>query len=350
MIKCVGFKKSEVIKMIVSIKNAILHILDANSGVSVFSDTELDVSDALINNFITKHIEKVYDDAGLRTGEFSDNSGFKYHLTEYLNGETNLQNLSLFIAERIYEGIKSAENTESCDIIVCDCIANEQPTLAILKCDNKIGYTHQVLQNDGKISNALINHYSILPTTTQKISECAFINENDFSIKFAGKKRKIDGETTDLIADILLECIFDISVKESINAVNKIAKKVTEENGGDSIETSAKIKQFIVENVEENEFEYIEPEEIAKSVFDGRPVMREEFIEKLQEANVPKQLEVNSYVTKKMSANIKLTTDIGVELSFPAEYYRDEKYIEIINNEDGTLSIQINNIGEIINK
>jgi hypothetical protein len=51
-----------------------------------------------------------------------------------------------------------------------------------------------------------------------------------------------------------------------------------------------------------------------------------------------------------MSANIKLTTDIGVELSFPAEYYRDEKYIEIINNEDGTLSIQINNIGEIINK
>lgn len=336
--------------MIVSIEKAILHILDANSGVSVFSDTELDVSDALINNFITRHIEKIYEDAGLRSGEFADNSGFKYHLTEYLKGETDFQSLSLFIANRIYDAIKSAENTESCDIIVCDCIANEQPVLAVLKCDNKIGYTHQVIKNDDKISNALINHYAILPTTAQKISECAFINKDDFSIKFSGKKRKIDGETTDLIADVLLECFFDISVKESINAVSKIAKKVTADNGGDSIETSAKIKQFIVENIEENEYEFIETEEIAKSVFDGRPVMREEFMEKIQEANVPDKVEVNSYVTKKMNANIKLSTDIGVELSFPAEYYRDGKYIDIINNEDGTISIQINNIGELINK
>ncbi|MCC8169912.1 MAG: nucleoid-associated protein, partial [Oscillospiraceae bacterium] len=242
--------------MIVSVKNAILHILDANSGMSVFSDAELDVSDASINNFITKHIEKTYEDAGLRKGEFTDNSGFKYHLKEYLNGETDLQHLSLFIAERVYDGIRSAENTESCDIIVCECIANEQPVLAVLKCDNKIGYTHQVTQDNGKVANKLINHYAILPTVTQKISECAFINETAFSIKYAGKKRKIDGETTDLIADVLLECYFDISVKESINAVKKIAKKVTDDNGGDSIETSAKIKQFIVESIEDSDCEY----------------------------------------------------------------------------------------------
>lgn len=336
--------------MIVSVKNAILHILDANSGVSVFSDTELDISDASINNFITKHIEKIYEDPGLRSGEFAQNSGFKYHLTEYLNGETNLAQFSLFIAERLYDAIKSAEVTESCDIIVCDCIANDVPTLAVLKCDNKIGYTHQVTKDGGKISNALINHYAILPTTSQKISECAFINEEDFSIKYAGKKHKIEGESVDLISEILLECYFDISVRESINAVKKIAKKVTDENGGDSIETSAKMKEFIVKNIEENEFEYIEPKEIAKAVFDGRPVMRDEFMEKIEDAGVPEKVEVTSYVAKKMSANVKLVTDIGVELSFPAEYYRDGKYIDIINNEDGTISIQINNIGELINK
>lgn len=336
--------------MIVSVKNAILHILDANSGVSVFSDTELDVSDASINNFITKHIEKIYEDSGLRSGEFAENSGFKYHLTEYINGETDLQHFSLFIAERIYDAIKSAETTESCDIIVCECFANETPTLAVLKCDNKIGYTHQVTNDNGKISNALINHYAILPTTAQKISECAFINEEDFSIKYAGRKHKIEGESVDLISEILLECYFDISVRESINAVRKIAKKVTDENGGDSIETSAKMKEFIVKNIEENEFEYIEPKEIAKAVFDGRPVMRDEFMEKIEDAGVPEKVEVTSYVTKKMGANVKLVTDIGVELSFPAEYYRDGKYIDIINNEDGTISIQINNIGELVNK
>ena len=45
--------------MIASLKRAIVHILDANSGVSVYSEEELDVTDASINSFITKHIEKV---------------------------------------------------------------------------------------------------------------------------------------------------------------------------------------------------------------------------------------------------------------------------------------------------
>lgn len=339
--------------MIVGIKHAILHILDANSGVTVYSDGELDVSDAGINNFITKHIDKVCEGAGLRKGEFNKNSGFLYHLKEYLEqSEENrdLKSLSLFIAEKIYEGISSAENTESCDIIVCDCNINETPTLAVLKCDNKIGYTHQIQQEEGMVKNNLINHYAILPSTSQRISECAFINQLDFSIKYTGKKRKIDGENVDLIADFLLECVFDLSPREAINTVSKIAKKVTEENGGDTIETSARMKQYVVENIEENDYEYIEPEKIAETVFDGRPAMKDEFMEKIKDAAVPEQVEVSNYVTKKMSSNIKITTDIGVELSFPAEYYRDSKYIEIINNDDGTISIQINNINEMTNK
>ena len=70
--------------MIVVIKHAILHILDANSGITVYSDNELDVSDAGINNFITKHIDKVCESAALRTGESNSNSGFLYPLKAYL--------------------------------------------------------------------------------------------------------------------------------------------------------------------------------------------------------------------------------------------------------------------------
>ena len=44
--------------MIASLKRAIVHILDANSGVSVYSEEELDVTDASINSFITKRSEE----------------------------------------------------------------------------------------------------------------------------------------------------------------------------------------------------------------------------------------------------------------------------------------------------
>lgn len=336
--------------MIASLKRAILHILDGNSGVSVYSDEELDVSDASINNFITKHIEKVFEDAGLRTGEFSDNSGFKYHLSEYIKSDDYFSTMSKFIAQKVYEGVTQSDKPDSSDLIVCDCIINERPILAVLKCDNKIGYTHQVYQEDNKVKNQIINHYAILPTTSQRISECAFINTDDYSIRYKGKKRKIDGETTDLIADVLLECIYDISSRESVNAVKKIAKKVTEENGGDELETLSKMKEYITENIENGEQEYIETDKVAEKIFDGKPGMREEFIEKIEKAHVPQRVEVNSYVTKKLASNVKIVTDIGVELTFPAEYYQNSEYIQFINNEDGTISIQINNIGEVINK
>ena len=336
--------------MIAALKKAILHILDCNSGVSVYSDEELDITDASINSFITKHIEKVFDDASLRNGEFSENSGLKYHLAEYKKSEDYFITLSRFAAERIYEGVSQSDKPDSSDLIICDCIINDRPVIAVLKCDNKIGYTHQVMQDEGSVKNQIINHYAILPTTSQKIRECAFINTDDFTIKYKSKKRKIDGETTDLIADVLLECIYDISSRESVNAVKKIAKQVTEENGGDTLETLSKMKEYVTESVEEGDTEYIETEKVAEKLFDGKPGMRDEFMEKIEKANVPQKVEVNSYVTKKLSSNVKIVTDIGIELVFPAEYYQNNDYIEFINNEDGTISIQINNIGELINK
>ena len=148
--------------MIVDVKKAILHILDCNSGAGIFSDEEMDMSDAGLNAYLTKHIEKVYDDPGIRTGEFTESSGFKYHLKEYLADEITFAKFSLFAAERLYENIKNSENIESCDIVVCECIISEKRTIAVLKFDNKVGFVHHVTQQDGKITNEIINHYAIL--------------------------------------------------------------------------------------------------------------------------------------------------------------------------------------------
>lgn len=334
--------------MIIGLNKAILHILDGMSGITMYSDDELDVADSSVNNFITKHIEKTYEDPALRKAEFNASSGVMYHIKQYKDGSEDFITMSKHIAEKLYEGIGASEEPESCDVVICDFVESERQILGILKCDNKIGFTHRVDHEENGIKNSIINHYAILPAVSQRISECAYISMDDLTIHYKGKKRKIDGESMDLIADVLLECVYDISPKESINAITKIAKKVMEENGGDSLEVSSKMKEYITENL--GEIEYVEPQKVAETVFEGRPAMKEEFINKLQEAEVPEKVELNKYVTKKMSSNIKMVTDIGVEISFPAEFYRDSEHIEIINNDDGTLSVKINNIGEITNK
>lgn len=336
--------------MIVGLKKAILHILDMNSGVNVYSDELLDVENAEINTFITKHIEKIYESASLRPAGFKETSGFRGKIEQYKNGETTFVELSQNAAERLYDAVRSSDDPKSCDMIAAEFVIDETNIIGILKCDNKTGVTHTVVQEEGKVKNNIINHYAILPSVSQKIAECAFIETETGALKYTGKTYKIDGESTDIIADLLLECEYEISPRESANTVTRIAKKVALENGADTIETQARIKEYVTESIEENKYEYVDTDAVAEKVFKGLPGMHDEFVRKIEKAGVPKQVEVSKYLTKKMTSNVKLATDTGVELSFPPEYYKNPDYVEIITNEDGTISIKINNITELINK
>ncbi len=334
--------------MIINLNKAILHILDLNSGISVYSQEELDLEDTNILTYLCEHIDKVCDDPGLRPGTFKDNSGFLYKLKEYKSGETDFAAFSEFAAQRLCELIGESDNINSCDVIICECVMGEQPGIALLKCDNKPGFSHRVKKEDGVVKNEIINYYALLPGASQRFNDYAFINTEDFSIKYKPKKITIEGEKTDLFADGLFECDFDFSAKESFNAITKLAKKITEEYAGNEIDTQAKIKQYVKDTAIETE--NIAVDEVAEAVFTTSPSAREEFIQKVKEAEIPENIPVNAYVTKNINKNIKIMTDTGIEISFPAEYYKDDENIFIINNDDGTISIRIDNVNQIINK
>ncbi len=336
--------------MIVGLKKAILHILDTNSGMGVFSDELLDVSDAQISTFITTHIEKLYESAALRKANFKDASGFRAKIEQYNSGDITFAELSKNAAERLYDAIVLTEEPKACDLVAVEFVSNEAHIFGLLKCDNKTGFTHAIVHDGGKVKNNIINHYAILPSLTNKIGECAFINLDTQKIVYIGKTCKIDGDTVDIIAELLLECEYEISPRESANTVTRIAKKVAIENGADQLETRARIKEYITESIEEKDYEYVDTKKVAEKVFEGMPTVRDEFVEKLEKAGVPEKVEVNKYITKKMTAPIKLSTNTGVELTFPPEHYKNPEFMELITNEDGTISIKINNITELTNR
>ena len=70
----------------------ILKISNRNGGeiMQKYKDKSLNIEERIddLLSKMTKHIEKVFEDASMRNAEFSENSGFKYHLAEYI--KTNL--------------------------------------------------------------------------------------------------------------------------------------------------------------------------------------------------------------------------------------------------------------------
>lgn len=75
-----------------------------------------------------------------------------------------------------------------------------------LLCSSRVGYTHTVVQQGGKTKNDIIKHYAILPSPSQKIESCAFVDIRTGQIAYTDKPRSMDGQEVSLLPDRLLEC------------------------------------------------------------------------------------------------------------------------------------------------
>lgn len=330
------------------INSAILHILDFNSNVTVFSEEELDIQNNSIELFLSKHLERSFKDSSLKTGRFLEESKFEKKIRDYLNSDIDFISFSRFISDLIYNSLSQTDMMDPLDLIVCDIDVENQRQIAILLCTNKVGYTHQVINDNGIVKNEIINHYAILPSLTQKLDGYAFIDGKELNIKFLDRNRNINGQEVYILPEIVLECDYTISQREVIKLVKDVAIMVAENHNESSAIAISKAKNYIAENIEESED--LEPMELGKKVFSSSKLMQDEFIREAKEAGIPEIVKMDKEFAIRTGKNHKIKTDTGIEVSFPADYFKNTDYIEFINNPDGTISIQLRNIGKITNK
>ncbi len=334
--------------MLITINRAILHILDFHSGVTVFSQQELDKESNSVVTFLTKHIEKSYTGQNAKSGSFHSNSKLKSLLADYLGGGLGFISFSVYVAEAMNTAIAQSDTLDPTDVLICDVTIDSNRVIGILKCSNKVGFIHQVVQENDQLKNDIINHYAILPSLTQKIEEYAFIDAESLEIKFIEKKRSVNGNETYLLADHILECSSRISPKGTLELVNTIAKTVAENHGESTVTAALKSKSYIVENTEVSD--YLDPVELSKAVFPASPLMQQEYVQEVQKAGIPETVKIDKDLAIKAGKSHKIKTDTGIEITFPVDYFQTNEYIEFINNPDGTLSIALKKIGSIVNK
>ncbi len=334
--------------MLITINKAILHILDFNSGVTVFSEQELDIQSNSVVAFLTKHIEKSYNDQNAKSGMFHPHSKFKKQVSDYIGGSLDFTSFSVYVAEAMYTAIAQSDVVDSTDLLICDFNIDTNRVIALLKCNNKIGFIHQVVHENDKIKNDIINHYAIMPGLSQKLDEYAFIDAVSLDIKFVDKKRSVNGTDAYVIADNILECSSRISPKETIELVSAITRTVAENHGKSSVEAVSKAKNYIVENTGVSE--RLDPIALGKEVFSSSPIMQEEYLKEVENAGIAETVKIDKDFAIKKGKSHKIKTDTGIEITFPVDYFQNNEFIEFVNNPDGTISIQLKNIGSITNK
>lgn len=329
------------------IEKAILHILDFNSGLTVYSDVELEPADS-IQTFLLKHLERSWGSQDAKPGTFYEDSAFKKQLAAYVGGELSFVDFSKQIGKTLEDAYVHAEEMVSADVIVADVRIDEVRQLVVFKSNSHIGYTHQVTQTEGGIRNEIINHYSIMPNLTQKIDEFAFIQPETGALLVQAKKYTIDGNAIFVLPEILLECTLTPSPKEAMKNLSKTAAKVAEAYGQDAVAVEAAVKNYVTENMQASD--ELDLAAAGGEIFPENPAMQKDFDDAIRDAGFTEPVKMDQEATLKKVSRHKLRTDTGIDLSIPTDYFDNTEFVEFHNNEDGTLSITLKHISNIVNR
>lgn len=78
--------------------------------------------------------------------------------------------------------------------------------------------------------------------------------------------------------------------------------------------------------------------------------MQQELDTAIRDAGITEPVQMDPEATLKKVSRHKLKTDTGIELTIPTDYFDNTEFIEFNNNEDGTLSITLKHISNIVNR
>jgi nucleoid-associated protein YejK len=335
----------------IQIKNAIVHILDANLGTVVFSDAELDYGSDFAD-FLKEHISRIYNSDDSKNCHFTEETKVLPLIQEVLDEQRDFISMSREICSLLYEIMQANPSIPSADVVVSYFEVNTIPNLAILKMNYKESYTHSTMAGEQGNVNSIIKYRSTLPGGSQKLTEAAVINLQDFSLRLLEKKFEINGVKEDYFSKRFLACTTKMSQKAKLAVVEKAVEAVQKEFVGESelFEEHMKAKSVIHQEIEEQG--NISIPEVAAKVFENNEAMHEKFREKIEKYHISEEEPIapqNETTTRKF-AKQHLTTDTGIEIKIPMEQYNSTENIEFLTNEDGTISMLIKNIGHITSK
>lgn len=333
------------------INHAILHVLDFESAVNVFSQCELDLEDnRACRQFVTTHLRRARQSGDNKRATFAEDSAFAGELKNYFFGERAFIDLSQQVAEFISNELARADKAQSTDVLVADFDDDDDVRwFAVMLLTSKQAFMHEVGTQDGNRVANITRHYAILPNPSQKVQSYCLVRASTMEIGYVDKARKIAGEDRMLIPEGLLQCETGVSGKEAIDTVTRVVEEVAEEHGANTAVALAKVKAAVAEKVEDDE--ELPPWDIVDEVFEDEPVIKDSVRAALTEEKMPERVPVErKQVERAAVRNHKIRTDTGIEISFPAEMGSNSDYIEFVNEPNGLISIELKKISSIENR
>lgn len=326
--------------MSLTFKNTVIHVLDKEMGMPLLSTDLLLLNDET-EDFITRHLIKIFESSASSEAVFTENASLPAQFDTPLTPERFLE-LSGEIAEAFYRYIQEYGSIPSGDLVITSFMMDGENYFGLLKLNYKEEYTHFVEQEDGAVVTKIIKNKGIFPGGSKQVDEGLIMNTDSFKVVILDNSK-----------DKYLKHLFDLtpalSVKETIKAIENVASKVIEEHYDNPINAMTELKNNITESIARTQT--IPVEEIMEQTFGSDEEVFHSCMEHIEEYGLKEaKVEITDNKISNKFASQKLKTDTGIEIKMPTHLFKDPDFIEIINEPNGTISIVIKNVSQLVNK
>lgn len=330
------------------IRRGIVHILDAELGYPVYSEQELELSPD-INDFLRAHIFKLLSGDDMKNAYFpEDEPSLVYDILKQFQ-EENLVRDSKRLADELYRIMNANVAIPSADLAVVTFQVAGQQYLTLLKLNYKESFVHMTNAEEAGNVNHIIRYQSTLPGAASKLSEAVIVNLQDYSVRIIEKKYEVNGEKVNYLSELFLHCRTAMSDKTKLAVVTRAVGQINQKHFAEEPVRQMEAKSILKQEMENNGV--IRVEDIGEKIYGDVPDIQEEFSAKMGKYHMEKaEVKPQSEQTAKRFAKQYLKTDTGIEINIPMEQYEDKNQVEFITNPDGTISVLIKNINQLMTK
>ena len=259
-----------------------------------------------------------------------------------LENEDNFIKQAHDLTDQLYQLGAVIEEMPNCNVLFVDCIKDGEKHIVILKLNYRT--IPMSIVEEGIVR---ITKQQVLPTAGATVDEAIIINMDTRQLYLIEKKYMIDGKNDYYLNPQWIKGEEQLTDKQKFNTMKKVIRKMDDIYNVNDGKALPLMKQEINEKIETHQ--PVKPLEIVKKVLEKDYQAQEESELMLKDLGISEEDKIQSISTTSMDM-CKLVLDDEIEVSLPIDEYLQGSHLEKRKEEDGTYSIILKDIKEVIIK
>ena len=246
------------------------------------------------------------------------------------------------LTDQLYQLGAVIEEMPNCNVLFVDCYKNGEKHIAVMKLNYRTIPVSIVEENVVRITKQ-----QVLPTQGAAVDEAIIINVDTKQLFLIEKKYMIDGKNDYYLNPQWIKGEEKLTDKQKFNTMKKVINKLDDIYNVNDGKALPLMKQEINEKIELHE--PVKPLEIVKKVLERDYQAQEESELMMKDLGIDENDQIASVSMASMDV-CKLVLDDDITVNLPVEEYLEGKRIEKRKEDNGTYSLILKDINEIIVK